>query len=174
MQSDEAVPDRFEIKVLDPASVRLFHAPVDDARVRLEMDSDVVYIEARIACALPLSNPDQYLTLRDGADKEIGVIIDWRNLDPASLAIARDALGRNHFLPKVLKVYEVRERRVVVVWDVETDRGRRRFTVGNIRDNAVSLSEGRVLMTDVEGNRYDFHDVALYDVKSREVLQKVL
>ncbi|HEY3331372.1 MAG TPA: DUF1854 domain-containing protein [Capsulimonadaceae bacterium] len=172
--SEPVIADAFNVTVLEPSAVRFFHAPDGDARLRVELIGDRSFIDARLARALPLSDPDHYLTIRDGQDKEIGVVKDWLLLETSSLAVVRDSLDRSYFLPKVLVVHKVTDTMGLVVWDVETNYGRRRYTVRNIRDSSVSLSSKRVLMTDVEGERFEFPDIDKYSNAAIEVLLKVL
>jgi hypothetical protein len=164
----------FDVKLLDPSDVCFFHAPEGDARIRLQVLEDRCYIDVKVACALPLSNPEAYLGVRDAQDKDVGLIPNWKSLNPDSLNIINEALERAYFLPKVLKVRDVKESYGVVVWDVETNFGDRRYAVRNMRDNSVTLSAERVLMTDVEGNRFEFTDIYSYNNEALEVLLKVL
>jgi hypothetical protein len=164
----------FEVKILEPEEVRFFHAPEGDARIRVQLRDEVSYIDVRVASALPLSNPDAYLGIRDEQDKDIGLIREWKRLAPESLKIVKEALDRAYFLPKVLKINKVKDTFGVVIWDVETDYGPRRYAVRNMRDNSVTLSAERVLMTDVEGNRFEFPNIHSYSNEALEVLLKVL
>ncbi len=169
-----AEPNPFDIRFLDPKAVRLFRTAPDDARVRLTLDGDRSWREVRIARALPFSDPDHYFGLRDGSDKDIGLLMDLRDLDAESRAIADAELARRYFTPKVLGVTSVKEEFGVVNWEVETDRGLRQFTVRNLRDNTYLLGPNRLMMTDGDGNRYEFPDVTSYGPKAWQVLAKVM
>ena len=52
--------------------------------------------------------------------------------------------------------------------------GARRFLVRDLRDNTFPLGPNRLMMTDMEGNRYEFPDVTALGVKAYQVLAKVL
>lgn len=167
-------PDVFDITLIEPAEVRLFREPDGDVRVRMQLRDEVCYIDVRLARALPLSDPNTYLGVRDADDKDIGIIREWCLLDPESLRVAEAALARSYFLPRVLTVNKVTDEYGIVLWDVNTDRGQRRYVVRNIRDNSVSLSASRVLMTDVEGDRFEFPDIYAVGAPALEILLKVL
>lgn len=173
LESQPVTEDTFDITPIDPHDVRLFHEPAGDSRVRALIRDELCHIDVRLSRALPLSDPDHYLGLADEAGKDLGVIYDWRSLDAASLKVAEAALERSHLLPKVLKVYDVNDKFGIVIWDVETDHGPRRYTVRNIRDNSVSLSPTRVLMSDVEGDRFEFPDIYSVGQAALEILLKV-
>ena len=61
-----------------------------------------------------------------------------------------------------------------MTWEVETDRGPRRFVVRNLRDSTFPLGPNRLMMTDTDGNRYEFPDVTAVGAKAYQVLAKVL
>ncbi len=166
--------DTFDVKLLDPSDLRFFHAPEGDARLRLEFQGDRSFSDVRLSRALPLSDPDHYLAIRDADDKEVGVLVEWHALDPQSHAIVLDALEHGYFLPKVLKVNKVVDTFGVVVWDVDTDYGTKRYTIRNIRDSSVALSSKRVIMTSVDGERFEFPDIQAYSPAAIEILLKVL
>lgn len=164
----------FDIRFLDPKQVRLFRTSPDDARLRLTLGSDRSWREVRLARALPFSDPDHYFGLRDGDDKDIGLLMDLRDLDSESRAVAEAELARRYFTPKVRSVTTVKEEFGVVSWAVDTDRGPREFTVRNLRDNTYLLGPNRLMMTDGDGNRYEFPDVTSYGPKAWQVLAKVM
>ncbi len=167
-------PNPFDIRFLDPKAVRLFRTSPNDSRVRLTLSGDRSWREVRIARALPFSDPDHYFGLRDGSDKDIGLLMDLRDLDSESRAVADAEIARRYFTPKVQSVTLVKEEFGVVNWEVETDRGPRQFTVRNLRDNTYLLGPNRLMMTDGDGNRYEFPDVTSYGPKAWQVLAKVM
>ncbi len=166
--------DSFNLRVLNPKEFKLFRTGEADARVRMELLGDRCVIEVRIARALPLSDPDRYIGLRDGDDKEIGLLHDLHGLEPNTRIIIEEELDRRYLLPRVEKVIGVRDEFGISVWDVLTDHGTRRYTVRNMRDNTVPISPTRLIMTDVDGNRFEFPDVTTVGSKAYDVLLKVL
>jgi hypothetical protein len=164
----------FAVRFLDPKTLRLFRTHAEDATVRLTLEGDRSWREVRIARAFPFSDPDRYIGLRDGNDKDIGILTDLHGLDPASRAIIDEELERRYFTPRIERVLTVSEEFGVVTWEVETDRGPRRFLVRNLRDSAFPLGSNRLMMTDTDGNRYEFPDVRVVGAKAMTVLSKVL
>jgi hypothetical protein len=159
---------------LDPADLTFFRAPDGDARLRFQVGDQLCWIDARISQLLPLSNPEQFWALRDGNDVEIGVLLDLSGLDIASRDVVRGEVANQYFLPKVISVQKVRDEYGVAVWDVITDAGARRYTVRNLRDSSVALSATRVLMTDVDGNRFEFPNIHDVSALAQDVLLKVV
>ena len=67
----------------------------------------------------------------------------------------------------------MREEFGATYWTVETDRGRREFVVRHMRDNAHYLSATRLLITDVDGNRFEVPDMSKLDSESYDLLSRV-
>lgn len=164
----------FAVRFLDAAVLRLFRTDPADATVRLTIDGDRSWREVRVARAFPFSDPDHYIGLRDGDDKDIGVLTTLDGLDADSRAIIDAELERRYFTPQIQRVLFVSEQFGVVTWEVETDRGPRRFLVRGLRDSTFPLGKNRLMMTDTDGNRYEFPDVNTVGPKAYAVLAKVL
>jgi hypothetical protein len=131
-------------------------------------------LQVRVARAFPFSDPDRYVGLRDGKDKEIGVLDRLDGMDADSRAHLRDELDRRYFLPRVLRIVDIKEERGgLVTFDVETDRGPRHFIVQNPRDSVTDLSPTRVLLTDKDGLRYEFPDISQFDGRAAAFFERV-
>ena len=164
----------FAVRVLDPKTVRLFRTHAADTTVRATIDGDRSWRDVRIARAFPLSDPDRYIGLRDGNDKDIGIFETLHGLDSESRTIIDEELERRYFTPQLTKVYSVSEAFGVVTWDVETTKGRRRFLVRNLKDSTFTLGPSRVMMTDVDSNRYEIPDAYALGPQALVVLAKIL
>lgn len=158
--------DSHELVLVAPESVRLFY---HGGILRLTLP-DRSYVSARVYRAFPVSDPDRYFGLTDGAGKEVGMIADPSRLDATSREAAASELDKRYFVPVVRKVFDIRDDYGATVFDVETDRGRHRYLVRGIRDNLVELSHRRLLLTDVDGNRFEIEDLTALDPRSQNVL----
>ena len=175
--NDEPLPligSQFDLTMFEPGELSFFRAPDGDARTRMAVRDELCYVDVRVARALPLTEPDRYLTIRDSEDHDIGLVVEWRKLDSDSLSLVDEALGRSHFLPKVVLVNKVTDNFGIILWDLVTDHGPKKYVVRNLRDNSVALTARRVLMTDVDGDRFEFPDIHAYGPQALEVLLKVL
>ncbi len=174
MPSAQAFDNPFAVRVLDPVTVRLFRTHPEDMTVRATVEGDRSWREVRIARAFPLSDPDRYIGLRDGNDKDIGILETLHGLDGESRSIIDEELERRYFTPQVTRVDFVEEAFGVVTWEVETDKGPRRFLVRNLKDSSYTLGSSRVMMTDVDGNRYEFPNGRALGPKALQVLSKIM
>ncbi len=174
MPNAQVFDNPFAVRVLDPATVRLFRTHPEDTTVRATVEGDRSWREVRIARAFPLSDPDRFIGLRDGSDKDIGILETLDGLDADSRLIIDEELSRRYFTPQVTRVNFVSEEFGVVTWEVETTKGQRRFLVRNLKDSSYTLGQSRVMMTDVDGNRYEFPDGRALGSKALQVLSKIM
>jgi hypothetical protein len=166
--------DAYTLRVLSVSDIRLFRSSPEDSRVRLTIGGERSFISVSVARAFPFSKPNEYVGFQDGAGADIGILPSLEGIDAESRAIIDQEMDRRYFTPTVRKVNLVTEMQGTVTWEVETDRGPRRFVVRNIRDNAYSIGQGRIMLTDSEGNRYYFTDVLNLGRRAYEVLSKVM
>jgi hypothetical protein len=176
MQQQTANTD-FDLIFLDPATVTLFRtggsavrATIADPRIGYER----TYLICQIARAFPLSLQDQYIGLRDAKDKDVGMLETLRGLDADSRKILDEELERRYFVPTILKVNKVKKEYDTVNFEVETDKGERKFSVQNLKDSIQEVGGGRVLLSDRTGSRYNIPDVNKLDEKTYAILSRVL
>jgi len=161
------VAETTDLRYLDPSRLRVFRVR-GLARATIEGERSVLALVA--TRAFPLSDPDHYIGLLDGAGKDVGVVVDPGQLDPESRAVLQEELERRYFLPVVRKVLSVTEEFGTIYWTFDTDRGVKEAVVRNLRDNLQEVAANRVLLTDVEGNRYDIPDFSALDPLSADIV----
>jgi hypothetical protein len=170
-----------EYVAFSPANVKLFRSGTPgDVTVRATVDDPALgparsWRRVQVARAFPLSKPDQYIGLRDGADKDIGMLPTLEGLDPESRKIIDEELTRRYFLPVIRRVHAVKEEYGITTWDVDTDKGRHTFLVQNLRESVWEMVPGeRAIITDKDGLRYEFPDIRKLDARTMSVLSRVL
>ena len=161
-----------DFEFLDPASVRLIRD--GSGWLRLEIREDRCYLDVKAVRALPLSDPERYLGFLNAKDRVIGLVEDPSKLDPDTRRIAQEEVASRYFEPEITKIRDMKEEFGVVYCDVETNMGRRQFMVKGIRDAALDLGDGKVLIVDVDGNRFVVLDWPRLDPKSRRFLERVI
>ena len=157
---------------VDLEKVRLFREPAWGLRLTIEGDRS--YTRVKVVRAAPLSHPDRYICLLDAKDEEICMVDSLRDLDAEARAIVAEELDRRYLTSTVLKVKSVRNEFGTSYWDVETNRGEREFVVQNAAENAQWLGEHRLLLIDVDGNRFEIPDLGGLDKKSLGYVEMVL
>ncbi len=116
--------------------------------------------------AFPYDLPDGFISVLDKDSKEHGMIRSISDFDGESAEIINSELARKYFTPHITKIHSVKERFGYSYWDVESDRGRLSFAMHDTFRNITKISENRVVLNDVDGNRYEIDDVLALDGRS--------
>jgi hypothetical protein len=109
----------------------------------------------RIASAFPISSALEAVAFFDTNGEEIGIMKHAYALDEESRNILREELEKAYFMPRIQRIISTRESLGVEEWVVVTDKGERSFEVRDARRNVRKISETRVIIKDVDGNRYE-------------------
>lgn len=126
--------------------------------------------ELKAVRMFPLSLPDEYVSICDSAGKEIGVIRDLKEFTKAERSLIEQSLDHTYFMPKILKVLGVTERFHMVTLEVVTDRGKRLLDMSMGSDDVVHLGLGRVVIRDIDHNRYEIENLDALDQRSRAMI----
>ncbi len=156
-----------QLVFLDLKKLRFFKHGVT---LRLTVDGDCSYLKVAIVRAFPLSEPSGFLSVRDDANKEVGLIVDPADLSVENRRLVEEDLERRYLVPTVLRIVSAKERFGTVDWTMETDRGVCRFTTRNLRENVQRPAPGRIILSDVDGNRYDIRNLDRLNRESQELL----
>lgn len=149
---------------------------LDAKQTKLEVASDGTLraitaekcgLDVQVLRAMPLAVENEFIVLRDGKNKELGILENLDGLDANSKEIIEKALRKRYFLPKILKINGIQERFNSADWDVETDRGPIHIQSKAIHESVVELGGGRILLKDNEDNRYEIPNLADLDETSR-------
>ncbi|MBO0719654.1 MAG: DUF1854 domain-containing protein [Blastocatellia bacterium] len=138
--------------------------------LRMTIEGDCSYLKVSIIRAFPLADPARFLSVRDGANEEIGMILDPTQLGDENRKLVEEYLERRYIVPVVTRIISAKERFGTVDWMMETDRGIARFTTRNLRENIQRPAPGRIILNDVDGNRYDIRNVDELSLKCQELL----
>lgn len=158
-------------RILEPAAVRLAKERPGWLLLTLEDSSEPVRVQP--ARNFPLTDPDHYISLLGEDDLDMGLILDPKQLEPKSRRVLRRLLDHIYFLPVILKIKEITEEFGVMKWEVETSKGPRTFEVRG-RDDVRLVTQGHVLVRDIDGNRYHIPSLGKMDPASKLLLEATL
>jgi hypothetical protein len=155
----------------DAASVRIYREPewVLNASVRGKSYSNIVAVRAA-----PLSNPEHYICLLDANGHEICMLADPACLDSDSRQILQAELDRRYLTSEVRRIHAARREAGACYFDAETSRGRREFVVQETPESMRWLGDHRLLLIDIDGNRFEACDIRKLDRKSAKLLMGVV
>lgn len=154
-----------EFEYLDPARTSFTQAP--DGTLRVMLEDEVCGIRVDAMRAFPLTHEREHIVLRDGAERQIGVLRSLEEYPADAREWLAEQLERRYFLPQVLAIHGIVERFGSSVWDLDTDRGRVTVSTRQMHEAVHEVEPGRFLITDVENNRYEIRDMTRLDEKSR-------
>lgn len=162
-----------DLVFLDPSAVHLFPGPGDSVRMTIE-GWNQSYLYVKIRRAFPLTEPDHYIGFNDGEDKDIGLVINPKELDKPSQKLIKQELIRRYFIPTIQSISSLKHEYGMSYWSVETNKGRKEFVSRGRRESLHEVSPNRYIVTDVDDNRYDIFDVDLLDKRSYRLLCTIL
>ena len=157
---------------VEPETIRLFREP--PWVLRLTIVGDRSYLKVRVVCAAPLSQPDRYICLLDEKNEVICTVEDPLDLDAASQRVVEEEIEQRYMTAIIKRVDSLKSEFGVSYWEVETDRGSREFVVRNVSENAQWITDRRLLLLDVDGNRFEISNLEVMDKRSRGLIQMVL
>lgn len=115
----------------------------------------------------PISGLRKYITLLDKDEKEVAIIRNLDSLMEESKTAVEQCLDEYYLIPKIQKIYEIKEISRNMNVYVLTDKGERRFEIAN-RHNDIKVIHGtRVLFRDISDNRYEIEDADKLDKSSK-------
>ncbi len=123
--------------------------------------------------AFPIADPQRGIAICDRQGQELCWIEQLGDLPDDLRAVIETDLSRREFIPVIRRVVRMAAFAEPSEWDVETDRGRTRFLLGNAED-VHRLDGGRAMIIDTNGVRYLVPELATLDAHSRRILERYL
>ena len=106
--------------------------------------------------------------------KEIGIIKNIKVFSVTEQKYIDDELNRKYFVPVIESIYSVKERYGYAYCDVKTNIGRIKFTVHDAHRNIIKATSDRILIADVNGNRYEITSLRAFDIRSMRKIELYL
>lgn len=125
----------------------------------------------RVNWAFPLTSPDDFVIISNDDHEFVGLLRNHKRLDPDSLKIIEEELEESYFLPRITKIEKIEEQFRMMEWTVQTDKGPRTFEVRSRQRDIRWLNDQHVVVTDVDGNRYEIVNLNELDSHSRDLLE---
>jgi ATP-binding cassette subfamily B protein len=157
-----------EPEKVDPKQIRLVRE--QEGTLRLMIGESRFYQKVRSARVAPLSDPDHYISFLDEHGEEICMVQDPADLDEDTRRVLREELDRRYMTSIVQRIYSVQNELNISYFDVQTNRGRREFVIQNMHESTRWLGERRLLLLDVDGNRFEIRDLDTLDKRSAKLI----
>lgn len=126
--------------------------------------------------AFPITNPDEFISVREpgkngGNGEEIGMIEKIALYDADTASLLSEELDRRYFIPQITKIYSMKEKYGYHYTEAQTSAGRVQFVMNNPSNNIRTLEDGRVLITDTDGNCFCLPDPSKLDKQSYRIIE---
>ncbi len=180
---------------VDGATVKLIPNP--DGTLKL-VSPQKTWRRVRVRLGRPLYQPDDFATVfADGGPgggrrhgwghgggrhgrglrlgtHEVALIVNLPALSPEAKKTLEDHRVHHDLTCRILKVNSLHHQFGAAFWDVETDKGARQFVIRGTTEHVRWLSDDRMLITDVQGNRFEIPSLEGLDRRSQYQIHLIL
>lgn len=187
MENENSMPDLLNLKEFDEEALKAESAELLEMRLlngenaqfsRTEGGFVALktggreYSRVGVYLTFPLTNPEEYISIREADEKarEIGLIEKLSQFPKDQQEMLQEQIKLRYFMPVITKVLDVKDEYGYAYWNVATTFGVCRFTTQMSGDAVISLSDSRLLVTDIDGNRYEIPDFYQLSVMERKKL----
>lgn len=183
--STEEMDDLFIARksvVLKPSNARFLRSAGNLISLELtNADGNKEFFERVVILrSFPISNPDEFLSVREpdakksGRGKEIGLIRRMSDFDEETARLIDEELSLRYFSPVITKINSIKEKFGYYYWEAETTSGKVSFVLNNPYSNIRVLENGGVHIIDMDGNCYELPDPKALDKASYKKLDVYL
>ncbi len=145
------------------------------------MKNGFLYIEhaekeqrAFLTRQFPFEAEWEYISVLDEEQQEIGIIRALSIFSEDTRGLLETELRRRYYAPIILSIQQVKERYGFSNWRVMTPEGEMNFTLHDTYRSIIKAGEGRLILLDVNGNRFEIPDSAALDPKSYKKIELYL
>lgn len=162
---------------LTPDNAKFFRSPGGLISMKFtgEDGSEETFERIVIIRAFPITNPDDFLSVREagngGRGDEIGLIETIHLFDDETVSLLNEELDRRYFIPEITKIFSMKEKYGYHYTEAQTSAGRVKFVMNNPSNNIRTLEDGRVLITDTDGNCFCLRDPQKLDKQSYRLIE---
>lgn len=144
--------------------------------VSMKMEGEF-YPRIQVYQAFPLTDPSSYISIREPSEKakEIGVIKNFhKDITKETRKMLEEQLRLRYFTPRIEKIINIKDEYGFAYFDVLTNHGACRFTIHMGGGSVVNLSDTRLLITDLDGNRFEIPDTSKLSIPELKKLDLFL
>lgn len=178
-QPDNLPEKEFDLKQMEKESeemVKLFSLNKDNATfsktsggLSLTLDG-TTYEDVQLIETFPFTDPYVFISVRNplNKNKEIGLIEDLENdFEAPVIALIKDQLDLCYHMPIIEKIISVKESGGYSNFTVMTNFGETQFSLRSNGTYITTLNEKRLIIQDLEGNRFEIPDK--YQLSAKEL-----
>ena len=116
----------------------------------------------------------EFISVLDEDQCEIGLIRRIEDFAEADREMLVTELNRRYYSPVIQRILSMKERYGFSYWKVITKEGEVGFTLHDTFRSIIRAGESRLILLDVDGNRFEIPDVRALDKKSYKKIELYL
>ncbi|MBO4324902.1 MAG: DUF1854 domain-containing protein [Lachnospiraceae bacterium] len=135
------------------------------------------YDRIRVVRSFPFTDRNRYISIRtiDEKSKEIGMIKNLEtDVDSETRKMLEEQMDIRYFTPIIKKINNIKDEYGHAYFDVETDQGPCKFVIYMNSSSVVNLSDVRLLISDLDGNRFEIPDYTKLSARELKMLDLFL
>ncbi len=134
------------------------------------------YPRVLVVRMFPFSDKDEFISIRTAEErsKEIGIVEKLSDVSRETIEMLEEQLTLRYFTPIIQKIYKIKDEYGFAYWNVGTDHGECNFTIRMGGNAVIHLSDTRILIMDIDENRFEIPDVNRLTVAERRKLDLFL
>ncbi|QGG55293.1 DUF1854 domain-containing protein [Paenibacillus sp. FSL W8-1187] len=128
----------------------------------------------KLVRCFPYSLPDRLISVRTAdTGKELLLLPSLDQLEEESRIAAVMELEREYTIPRIERIVSIRKKGPEWIWSVETDYGPSMLHMSILHEGIHSLADGRWIVTDDDGRRFELSNLDRMDQRSRDQWEKI-
>ncbi len=116
----------------------------------------------------------EFISVLDDSQQEIGIIRRLEDFAEEAHDLLVNELKRRYYAPVILRILQVKERYGFSYWKVCTAEGEVSFTLHDTFRSIIRSGERRLILLDVDGNRFEIPNAEALDRKSYKKIELYL
>ena len=171
-------PDRGPARTLAELSVTVWLTPENAA---FYLKNDFLHIKtetyegrAHLCRQFPFELEWEFISVMNDEQAEVGIIKAVSLFEGKGEELLRTELSRRYYAPVIDKIISVKERYGFSYWRVHTAEGNVSFTLHDTYRSIIRATGRRIVLMDVNGNRFEIPDVDSLDRKSYKKIELYL
>ena len=134
------------------------------------------YPRVQVVRMFPFSDKDSFISIRTSEErsKEIGIVEKMSAVSAETSKMLQEQLTLHYFTPVIKKIKKIKDEYGFAYWNVVTDHGECNFTIRMGGNSVIHLSDTRILIMDIDENRFEIPDVNALTANERKRLDLFL
>jgi hypothetical protein len=157
-------------RVFDAAGIALSHN--SDATVKLKY-AGKTHKSVRVRLGRPLFRRDEFASVLTPKGAEVGIIINLPRMRASAMRVLEEHRVMHDLTCRIFRVRALSHQFGASFWTAETTKGLRQFVIRGTTEHIRWLTDDRMLITDVHGNRFEIRSLKGLDKKSQDFIHLI-